>query len=53
MKELLQLRDVMIVSNDNRINFCFPLIVLPGWFLPAESWEMSLNGEKGKLRKLP
>lgn len=35
MSELLQLLDIKIISNDNRVNLHFPLTVLLNCFLPA------------------
>lgn len=53
MNELFQLPDVTIISDDNRINLCFPLIVSPGCWLPAAVLGDDPKGEKGKLREFP
>lgn len=53
MNELLQLPDVTIISDDNRINLYFPLIVSPGCWLPAAVLGDDPGGEKGKLREFP
>lgn len=58
MNELLQLPDVTIISNDNRINLYFPLIVSPGCWLPAavlgdESWRWKGQAERAPLISTP